>query len=59
MVWLSIYSGSAPKYSCFLALGDNSPAVGWLHKANVDEENNKPLHLAARHYAKILLNGEC
>jgi hypothetical protein len=25
------------KEVCFLALGDNSSAVGWLHKANIDD----------------------
>jgi hypothetical protein len=55
-VWASILDGSAPHQSCFLALGDNSSAVGWLHKANVDEEQNKPLQAATRHFATILMN---
>jgi hypothetical protein len=33
--------------------------VGWLHKANVDESKNLPLHMAARKYAEILLQADC
>ena len=35
------------------------PAVSWLHKANVDENENKPLHLATRKYAEILMQHNC
>ncbi len=38
-VWLTIHHGLQEKYTCFLALGDNTSAVGWLHKANVDASN--------------------
>jgi hypothetical protein len=47
------------QYPCFLALGDNSSAVGWLHKANINAENNFPLHEAARKFSKILLQHDC
>jgi hypothetical protein len=42
-----------------LALGDNSSALGWLPKANIDNTKNLPLHMAARKYAKILLQADC
>jgi hypothetical protein len=59
-VWLTILHGTQHPYPCFLALGDNSSAIGWLHKANVDADNNLPLHLAARKYAEILMqNNSC
>jgi hypothetical protein len=58
-VWLTIESGLETHFPCFLALGDNSSAVGWLHKANIDADNNKPLHLAARKYAQLLMQNDC
>jgi hypothetical protein len=58
-VWLTILTCIKEEYPCFLALGDNMPAVSWLHKANVDENENKPLHLATRKYAEILMQHNC
>jgi hypothetical protein len=58
-VWFTIRSGVRHHHPCFLALGDNSSATGWLHKANVDADDNKPLHLAARKYAQILMQYNC
>jgi hypothetical protein len=57
-VWVAI-STRENKEDCFLALGDNTSAVGWLHKANIDESKNLPLHMAARKYAEILLQDDC
>ncbi len=50
---------NASRETCFLALGDNLSAIGWLHKANVDETKNLPLHIAARKYTEILLQADC
>jgi hypothetical protein len=58
-VWIPILKGEAPLETCFLALCDNSSAVGWLHKANIDDTKNYPLHIAARKYADILLKADC
>jgi hypothetical protein len=46
-VWFTIFQKQGPPNSCFLSLGDNTSAVGWLHKANIDETKNYPLHAAA------------
>jgi hypothetical protein len=54
-VWQSILHHRAKKEECFLSLGDNTSAIGWLHKANVDQDKNLPLFLAARKFAKIML----
>jgi hypothetical protein len=35
-VWVAIITREN-KEDCFLALGDNMSAMGWLHKANIDE----------------------
>jgi hypothetical protein len=51
--------GYVAKETCFLALGDNSSAIGWLHKADVDESKNLPMHIAAQKYAEILLQADC
>jgi hypothetical protein len=56
---MAITKNYTEKETCFLALGDNASAVGWLHKSNVDETKNLPLHIAARKYAKILLEADC
>jgi hypothetical protein len=58
-VWMAITKNYTEKETCFLALGDNSSAVGWLHKSNVDETKNLPLHIAAHKYAEILLEADC
>jgi hypothetical protein len=57
--WVAIQSGNVPKEACFLALCDNSSSVCWLHKANVDDTKNLPLHMAARKYAEVLLQADC
>jgi len=59
LVWCSIVRGPEQKEACFLALCDNTSAVGWLHKANIDDTKNLPLHVAARKYADILLQVDC
>jgi hypothetical protein len=33
--------------------------MGWLHKANVDESNNRAILIAARELATLLLNKDC
>ena len=58
-IWLELLDSSTPPLSCILALGDNTSAVGWLHKANIDESNNKALHLTSRKLATLLLEAEC
>jgi len=58
-VWLTILLDLPEPFSCFLALGDNTSAVSWLHKASVDKLENKPLHMATRKYAQTLMNQNC
>jgi hypothetical protein len=58
-VWLTILLDLPEKYCCFLALGDNTSAVSWLHKASIDKLENKPLHMATRKYAEILMKQNC
>jgi hypothetical protein len=36
-VWVSIANNTAKSETCFLALSDNSSAMGWLHKASIDD----------------------
>ncbi len=48
-----------PPLSCILALGDNTSAVGWLHKVNVDDTINKALHLTSRKLATGLMEADC
>jgi hypothetical protein len=57
-VWIEILDG-APSQSCFLSFADNTSAVGWLHKANVNETANKPLESATRHFATLLVQANC
>jgi hypothetical protein len=57
-VWVEILD-NPPIYSCFFSFADNTSAVGWLHKANVDDSVNKPLQAATRHFANILLQANC
>jgi hypothetical protein len=58
-IWIETEQESTPALSCILALGDNSSAVGWLHKANVDPNQNKALHTASRKLASLLMESEC
>jgi hypothetical protein len=39
-IWLAILKVDAPPETCFLAFCDNSSALGWLHKANIDGTKN-------------------
>jgi hypothetical protein len=57
-VWTEILDG-APPQSCFLSFADNTSAVGWLHKANVNETSNKHLETATRHFATLLIQANC
>jgi len=57
-VWQAILHHWSKKEECFLSLGDNTSAVGWLHKANIDQSKNLPLFLAARKFAKVMLSSE-
>jgi hypothetical protein len=57
-VWIEILD-SAPSQSCFLSFADNTSAVGWLHKANVNDTKNKPLEHATRHFATLLIQANC
>jgi hypothetical protein len=43
----------------FLARTDNTSAVGWLHKASIDDKKDLPLHMAVRKCAEILLQADC
>jgi len=54
-IWQAILGSRSNQEECFLSLGDNSSAVGWLHKASVDPAKNLPLFLAARTFAQIIL----
>jgi hypothetical protein len=58
-VWVVIMDKQVQKETCFLALCDNSSGEGWLHKANIDESKNLPLHMAARKFAGTLLQVDC
>jgi hypothetical protein len=41
-IWVEIVEGLAPPESCILAFGDNTSAIGWLHKSKyrLDGEND-------------------
>ena len=49
-------------YPCILALGDNTSAIGWLHKT-ASLGRNRPAHtahlFAARHLATTVLDNDC
>ncbi len=57
-VWIAIQNEYVEKETRLLALGDNSSAVGRLHKANMDESKNLLL-LVARKYAEVLIEPDC
>jgi hypothetical protein len=57
-VWIEILDG-APHHSCFLSFADNTSAVGWLHHANINEAQNKPLEIATRHFATLIIQANC
>ncbi len=58
-IWLELLHDSTHPLSCILALGDNTSAVGWLHKANVDDTQNKALHISSRKLATLLMDYQC
>jgi len=59
-IWQAVLQDESCHEECFLSLGDNSSAVGWLHKASIDPSKNLPLFLASRKFAQIVLeNNSC
>ncbi len=58
-IWIALLDSPKSFYPCILALGDNTSAVGWLHKANIDETENKPLFSATRKLAELLMEKDC
>jgi hypothetical protein len=54
-IWQAILYERINPEECFLSLGDNTLAAGWLHKASIDPDKNLPLFLAPRKFAKILV----
>ncbi|KAI2502402.1 hypothetical protein MHU86_12059 [Fragilaria crotonensis] len=64
-VWLECRSCNdteGEEFACILALGDNTSAIGWLHKtANLGR--NRQAHAAhlgaARHLANVVLQSDC
>jgi hypothetical protein len=54
-IWQAVLQDESSQEECFLSVGDNSSAIGWLHKASIDPAKNLPLFLAARKFAKIML----
>jgi hypothetical protein len=59
LVWITIKYNYMEKETCFLALGDNSSAIRWFHKATVDETKTLSMHIAVCKYAEILLQADC
>jgi hypothetical protein len=57
-MWIEILHG-AQENSCILSFADNTAAVGWLHKANVNEAQKKPLQAATRYFASLLIKADC
>ena len=39
-IWLDVLDGRIPKFSCILAMGDNTSSMGWLRRSNFREDNN-------------------
>ena len=64
-VWLECKSCTqtpGEEHACILGIGDNTSAIGWLHKT-ASLGRNQPGHLAhlaaARHLANTVLNADC
>ena len=64
-VWLecrSCQESQNEEHACILALGDNTSAIGWLHKTARLSRNRQAhaAHLfAARHLATVVLRADC
>ena len=64
-VWIECNScrkSETDRHACILALGDNTSAIGWLHKSSSLGANRlaHAAHLfAARHLATIVLGADC
>jgi hypothetical protein len=54
-IWAALLDSPNDFYHCILALGDNTSTVGWLHKDNIDETENKPLFSATQKIAELLM----
>ena len=64
-VWLECQSCNDPgadRHACILAIGDNTSAIGWLHKSaslGRDRQAHVAHLVAARHLATIVLEADC
>ena len=59
-VWIAILENDVPALSCILALSDNTSAVGWLHRMNVEDESISGKHLQqlTRLFASLLISSD-
>ena len=57
--WIAIVEGAAPPLSCFLSFADSMSALGWLHRANADDQTHPLLQLITRKFARVLMTAEC
>jgi hypothetical protein len=62
-IWVEILEGLAPPESCILAFGDNTSAIGWLHKSKyrLEGENDHSVTAkltVARKLASVIIDHE-
>ena len=57
-IWVDILEGEINLYDCCLSLGDNSSVMSWLHRSNIDSEDQRVHEEAARHYASLYIDTE-
>jgi hypothetical protein len=61
-IWLECTRQGKQQHACILAVGDNTSALGWLHRTSQLDPNG-PAHrahlLVARHIATLLMKYEC
>ena len=54
-IWIDILEDQMEKYDCCLAFGDNTSAIGWLHKSNFCNESQLPHEETARYLASLCI----
>ena len=57
-IWIDIKEGRMNTHDCCLSLGENTSAVGWMHKSNFCDEHQAPHEKAARHLASLCIEND-
>ena len=57
-IWVDILENEMDTFDCYLSLGDNTSAIGWMHKSNLCDVTQLPHEEAAQHLARSCVDND-